>query len=113
MGYSNTEKKTVITVVDSTAAPMTPIEQELGQNEESLRMVLFQKGGIQDRVILKLQAITGVEVISKEEIVDTYKAWLNHLFTDNTNGQRNTASTRKETRKPTKGKETKTSSSAK
>ena len=113
MGYSQERKEGQLTVIDSSTAPMTPIEADLGQNEESLRMILFAKGGIQDRILLKVQAMVGIEVVTKEEVSNTYKAWLDHVFTTEKDEHQDTLPTPKATRKSTKTKKTATSSTTK
>ena len=82
MGYSQERPEGSIVVVDATAAPLTPIENELGMNEESLRLLLFGRNGLQERLVIKLQNLTGITVFSKEDAENTYKLWLNHLFND-------------------------------
>ena len=44
------------------------VEQELGMNEENLRHALFARNGIPERLALRLQAVTGVELVTKEQI---------------------------------------------
>ena len=60
MGYSQDRPEGSIVVVDATAAPLTPIENELGMNEESLRLLLFGRNGLQEKLVLKLQRLTGI-----------------------------------------------------
>lgn len=81
MGYSSAPRQEgSLSVHTATSEPQTPIEYELGTSEESLRMLLFQKQGIQDTLLLKLQALTDVEVVTKEEIAEAQSLWLNHLY---------------------------------
>ena len=49
------------------------VEQELGMNEENLRHALFARNGIPERLALKLQAVTGVELVTKEQIEQTFQ----------------------------------------
>ncbi len=49
-------------------------------NEENLRMLLFGRNGIQERLLVKLQDITGIEVVTRRQIEDTYSNWISYLF---------------------------------
>ena len=60
--------------------PLTPIEEELGMNEESLRYALFTRQGIPERLVLKLQRLTGVYTVTREQIEETFRMWLDHLY---------------------------------
>ena len=53
---------------------------ELGMDEAALRTVLFSRNGLPERLILKLQCITGIELVSREQIEATQQAWVAHLF---------------------------------
>ena len=55
-------------------------EEELGMTEENLKQVLFSRNGLPERLILKLQRITGIELVSREQIEATQRAWVDHLF---------------------------------
>lgn len=84
MGYNDTRQEGRIAVVDSTRPPQTPIENDLGMTEENLRLTLFNRTGLQERIVLKLQELTGVQVFSRKEVEETFKLWLDHLYlTDN------------------------------
>ena len=72
-----------ISVVTNVAPPMTPVEQELGINEESLRMMLFGRQGINEKLVIQLQNLTGVEMVSKEEALECFSLWLDYLFEGN------------------------------
>ena len=48
--------------------------------EENLKQVLFSRNGLPERLILKLQRITGIELVSREQIEETQRAWVSHLF---------------------------------
>ena len=52
---------------------------ELGMDEAALRTVLFSRNGLPERLILKLQCITGIELVSREQIEATQQAWVDHL----------------------------------
>ena len=56
------------------------VEQELGMNDENLRHALFARNGIPERLALKLQAVTGVELVTKEQIEQTFQEWITHLY---------------------------------
>ena len=56
------------------------VEQELGMNEENLRHALFARNGIPERLALKLQAVTGVELVTKEQIEQTFQERITHLY---------------------------------
>ena len=56
------------------------VEQELGMNEENLRHALFARNGIPERLALRLQAVTGVELVTKEQIEQTFQEWVAHLY---------------------------------
>ena len=60
--------------------PITPIEQQLGCDEENLRHALFTRNGIQERLLLKLQRLTGIELVSREQVEETYQMWLDNLY---------------------------------
>lgn len=62
------------------APPMTPVEEQLGCTEEHLRATLFSRHGLTERMLLKIQKITGIRIINRADIEATYVDWLNHLF---------------------------------
>ena len=64
MGYTNTTDNGNLKVVDNTKPPLTPIEQELGMDETNLRMAIFSRTGLQERVVMKLQKLTNSVVFS-------------------------------------------------
>jgi hypothetical protein len=74
--------------------PLTPIEQELGMNEEALRQVIFSRQGMNERLFLKLQRLTGVYLITRQQVEDTFTTWLNHLYDDTTSAATTTNETR-------------------
>ena len=55
-------------------------EEELGMNEENLRHALFGRNGVPERLVLKLQKLTGIELITKEQINDAFQAWSDYIF---------------------------------
>lgn len=56
------------------------VEEQLGVNEENLRTLLFGRNGIPERLLVKLQEITGVEVVTRKQIEETYTDWVDYLF---------------------------------
>ena len=56
------------------------VEEELGVNEENLRHLLFSSNGIPERLLVKLQALTGIDVVTREQIEKTYTDWCDYLF---------------------------------
>ena len=58
----------------------TPIERELGMDEEALRYTLFSRQGLPERLLIKLQKLVGVSLIGRNEVEETYKKWLDYLF---------------------------------
>ena len=58
----------------------TPIEKALGMNEESLRNTLFSRQGLPERLLIRLQKLTGVVFIKRDEVEETYTKWLDYLF---------------------------------
>ena len=56
------------------------VEEQLGVNEENLRTLLFGRNGIPERLLVKLQEITGVEVVTRKQIEETYSDWVDYLF---------------------------------
>jgi len=56
------------------------VEEQLGINEENLRTLLFGRNGIPERLLVKLQDITGVKVVTRQQIESTYSDWVDYLF---------------------------------
>lgn len=102
MGFDNTRNEGRIAVVDNTAPPQTQAEIDLGMTEENLRLALFSRTGLHERLVLKLQEITGIEVFKREDVETTFKLWLDHLY-ENQSIKAPTKGVRKET-KSRKGK---------
>ena len=82
MGHTNTRAAAngSISIETYVKPPITPIEHQLGCDEENLRHALFTRNGIQERLILKLQRLTGIELVSREQVEETYKLWLDNLY---------------------------------
>ena len=53
---------------------------ELTVSEANLRHLLFARNGLPERLLLKLQEVTGLEIVSKEQIENTYRSWISHLY---------------------------------
>ena len=62
------------------APPQTPVEELLGMSEDNLRHVLFSRNGIPERLLLRLQRITGIKLVDRTQIESTFSDWLDHLF---------------------------------
>jgi hypothetical protein len=67
-----------IQVIDNTKAPVTPIELKIVP-EEQLRLLLFQRSGIPEKFLLKLQQEVGLEIIKKDDMLAAATAWINYL----------------------------------
>ena len=95
MGYQDTPiDHGSIQVQTATTPPQTPAEQDLGMNEETLRYALFSRTGIAERLIIKLCEITGVELVSRKQIEDNLKSWLDHLYGEQPKRTRKTRSSK-------------------
>jgi hypothetical protein len=97
-GFNNEPVVTPGGIVVETAKsfPLAPIEQELGMNEEALRQVLFARQGIPERLVFKLQRLTGVYLVTREQIEDTYKQWLDYLYSDSNSDAKTTTPPKKQ-----------------
>ena len=65
-----------VVVQDNTTPPMTACESELGMTEDSLRYLLFSRQGLQERLYHKLATITGIQLVSKEDIMEVFRLWV-------------------------------------
>ena len=65
-----------VTVEDKTSPPMTACENELGMTEDALRYCLFSRQGLQERLYHKLANITGVQLVSKEDLIEVFRLWV-------------------------------------
>ena len=61
-------------VVETAGGGSTSVEHFLGITVDNLRSVVFTRGGVDITLILKLQAVTGIEVVSVADIETAYKA---------------------------------------
>jgi len=88
MGQPDTSNQTFGVMATTTTKPeMTPAETKLGMTEESLRYALFQRKGTPERLIIQLQQITGLQLITRQAIVENLNAWLDALeMTDENKG---------------------------
>lgn len=103
-GWSDEAQTSSNGVVVQTAAtpPMTNAEHELGMTEDTLRYALFGRQGIPERLFFKLCALTKTELVKRDEVVETYDEWLNHLLDTNENKRtKRTTKARKTTDKAT------------
>jgi hypothetical protein len=85
-----------LVIQTNTTPPLAPIETEIGMNEESLRHVLFARQGIPERLVLKLQRLTGVYLVTREQIEDTFQQWLNCLYSDSNSDAKTTTTPKKQ-----------------
>ena len=93
-----------LVVADKTAPPKTQIETDLGMDEENLRFALFGRNGIQERLVIKLQVLTGMDLVSRSQIEETFALWLDHLF--QTSDAKPAGTAKKKTSPKTKAKAT-------
>ena len=91
MGYDDSPKSIGSLMVETkTTPPQTPAEEALGMSVESLRYAIFGKGGTAERLILKLSDLTGVQVVSREEIETVQRLWLDEFYTSTNDRSRTT-----------------------
>ena len=79
LGYQKTvspNPDSWVTVETNTSPPMTPCEELLGMTEDSLRYLLFGRQGIQERLYHKLANVTGLHFVTKEEIIESFRLWV-------------------------------------
>lgn len=50
------------------------IEAYLGMSLDNLRNVLFQRGGLEVSLVLKLQEVTGLEIVTDKDMTAAFKA---------------------------------------
>ena len=107
-GYENQYQSNSVSVVTNTMMPMTELETQLGMDENNLRSLLFGRSGIPERVILKLQELLDMEIVTKEQILDTAQQWADHLYGyQNPPSTSKTSKTRKTKTKTTTDTDTK------
>lgn len=110
MGHQTTRVQGSIVVETAQAEPKTPVELELGMDENNLRYALFNRHGVNERLIIKLQQLTGLELVTKEQIEAVTKAWLHHLFPNSYDGTEGTTKTSKTSTRPKTNKSSSKSS---
>ena len=54
-------------------AAVTAVVSELDVSEANLRHLLFARNGLPERLLLKLQELTGLEMVSKQQIEEIHK----------------------------------------
>ena len=75
------QNKTILNAIRSAISrDGEAVESELGVSESNLRHLLFARNGLPERLLLKLQEVTGLEIVSKQQIEDTYQSWITHLY---------------------------------
>ena len=81
MGFNN-EPRTIgqMSVKTVEHQPLSPIEEELGLDENNLRYALFNRQGINERLAIKIQRLTGLQLVDRSQIEDLQRQWLDHLF---------------------------------
>jgi hypothetical protein len=65
--------------VESSSPRQNEIEQRLGCSLDVLRSVLFQRGGLPIDLVLKLQILSGYEVVSLKDIEQGLKVKINAI----------------------------------
>ena len=85
-GFQKTEVRpdSWVTVQDNTAPVMAPCEQTLEMTEDSLRYLLFSRQGLQERLFHKLCNITGLHFVSKEDILEAFRLWVESNYEQQT-----------------------------
>ena len=53
-------------------------------DETNLRMAIFSRTGLQERVVMKLQKLTDTILFSREEVENTLRLWLDNLYENHT-----------------------------
>ena len=64
---------TALLLVSAHRAAVTAVVSELGVSEANLRHLLFARNGLPERLLLKLQELTGLEMVSKQQIEENHK----------------------------------------
>ena len=54
-------------------AAVTAVVSELDVSKANLRHLLFARNGLPERLLLKLQILTGLEMVSKQQIDDLHR----------------------------------------
>ena len=82
LGYDDTTDLGSIRVTTAQTPPQTELERATGCDEETLRMMLFSRQGIAERLIIKVMLLVGIELFTRQDIEETHKLWLDHLYED-------------------------------
>lgn len=59
---------------------LSSIEGELGMSEENLRVALFNRKGLPEKLVIRLQELTGLEIVNADQIRATFEEWINSIF---------------------------------
>lgn len=65
---TNTTRSISGLVVEHAATNQSSVEQFLGMTVDNLRMVLFSRGGLSADLVIKLQAVAGVEFVNEKQL---------------------------------------------
>ena len=76
---SETPKTQSGITVDTFTSNEPVIEGRLGMTLDNLRMVLFSRGSVDLGLLLRIQSITGDEIISVKDLEAAYKSKLTHI----------------------------------
>ena len=97
MGWTDTKGSSIgaLSVTTAEEPPQTAIEKELGMNEEALRYALFTRAGVQERLVLKLQSLLGINLVTKDQVKKCYELWIDEFEFSSTQETKQT--TRKRT----------------
>jgi len=49
-------------------------------SEENLRVALFNRKGLPEKLVIRLQQLTGLEIVNADQIRATFEEWINSLF---------------------------------
>lgn len=89
MGFNETPTNSTLgelSVETTVTPPQTTAENELGMSVEALRYALFSKGGVAERLILKLQELTNLTFVTSQQVAEVQSLWLSHIFSYEQNG---------------------------
>ncbi len=94
MGFKDTPTNSTLgelAVETTVTPPQTTAENELGMSVEALRYALFSKGGVAERLILKLQELTNLTFVTSSQVAEVQALWLSHIFSYENNGTKKTS----------------------
>lgn len=49
-------------------------------NEENLRYALFGRNGVPERLVVRLQRLTSIQLITRAQVEAAFEAWCDHVF---------------------------------